>query len=100
MHLAPFTFTFFLNFFFNFFIVYFNKKCILKTLRGPHKNRSRAACGPRAAGCAPLHYTLQARGLAAEAPICYVVNTSSHQITEVKQCRARSVVGWATAVKS
>jgi hypothetical protein len=30
----------------------------------------------------------------------FVVNTGSHQITEVKQCRARSVVGWVTAVKS
>jgi hypothetical protein len=32
--------------------------------------------------------------------ICHVVNTSSRQITEFKQCRARSVVGWVTAVKS
>jgi hypothetical protein len=29
-----------------------------------------------------------------------VVNTGSRQNTEVKQCRARSVVGWVTAVKS
>jgi hypothetical protein len=32
--------------------------------------------------------------------VSHVVNTGSRQITEVKQRRARSVVGWATAVKS
>jgi hypothetical protein len=32
--------------------------------------------------------------------VCHIVNTSSRPITEVKQCRARSVVGWVTAVKS
>jgi hypothetical protein len=32
--------------------------------------------------------------------ICHVVNTSSRPITEVKQHRARSVVGWVIAVKS
>jgi hypothetical protein len=32
--------------------------------------------------------------------VCHIINTGSRQITEVKQCRARSVVGWVTAVKT
>jgi hypothetical protein len=32
--------------------------------------------------------------------VCHFVNTGSRQITEVKQCRARLVVGWMTTVKS
>jgi hypothetical protein len=32
--------------------------------------------------------------------VCHVLNTGYGQITEVKQCRTRLVVGWVIAVKS
>jgi hypothetical protein len=31
---------------------------------------------------------------------CHIVKTGFHLITEIKQYQARSVFGWATAVKS
>jgi hypothetical protein len=48
-----------------FFLVYFNKNGILKNLRGLYKNRSRAA------GCAPLEYTIDLLYTSGVILLCY-----------------------------
>ena len=43
---------------------------VSKSVRGPHRMLSRAACGPRAVVCPPLHYTIKIKKGVTYAALC------------------------------